>query len=103
MNASDAFIFTSNSEGSPNVVKEAMACDLPGVSVPVGDVADNLHEVSGYSICTPEPNSLADSLLTLLQETPEVHGRATIEKLGLDLNSVARRLLGIYQAIISRK
>ena len=50
MNACDAMLLTSYHEGSPNVVKEAMACNLPVVAVPVGDVAALTDGVSGYRV-----------------------------------------------------
>src|SRR5262249_51226345 len=40
MNACDALLFVSMYEGSPNVIKEALACNLPIVSVDVGDVRE---------------------------------------------------------------
>src|SRR5207253_1636582 len=50
MNACDALVFTSMQEGSPNAVKEALACDLPVVSVPVGDVAQRIGGVAGCAM-----------------------------------------------------
>ena len=53
LNASDALLVTSRYEGSPNIVKEAMACGLPVVTVPVGDVAERLAGVSPSWIVPP--------------------------------------------------
>src|SRR4030065_378658 len=39
LNACDCLLMTSNQEGSPNIVKEALACNLPVISIDVGDVA----------------------------------------------------------------
>src|SRR5262249_24902590 len=38
LNAADCLAFASLAEGSPNIVKEALACNLPIISVDVGDV-----------------------------------------------------------------
>ena len=50
MNACDAMVLTSHHEGSPNVVKEAMACDLPVATVDVGDVKWLASGVKGYFV-----------------------------------------------------
>src|SRR4029077_15346929 len=62
MNAADCLVFPSKSEGSPNVIKEAMACALPIVSTPVGDVVERLSGVENCHICEPSPQLFAAAL-----------------------------------------
>jgi teichuronic acid biosynthesis glycosyltransferase TuaC len=98
MNAADALLFTSQAEGSPNVVKEAMACNLPIVTVAVGDTAE---VVDGARHCrvltTDDPAALREALLACLEASPErSDGRERIG--GLELTAVAGRLIEIYAA-----
>ena len=58
--AADAMILCSDSEGSPTAVKEALACNLPVVSVDVGDVAEIVEGIDGVRICEQTAGSLAD-------------------------------------------
>src|SRR5262249_2264447 len=59
LNASDAVLLTSLHEGSPNVIKEALACNVPVVSVDVGDVRDRIQGIEGCYLAAPDPDDLA--------------------------------------------
>src|SRR5262249_60445375 len=75
MGACDVFVFTSSQEGSPNVVKEALACDLPVVSVAVGDVRQRLQGVEGCEVCADErPETIAAALERALRRGGGVRG-----------------------------
>jgi glycosyltransferase involved in cell wall biosynthesis len=100
MNACDAMLLTSLIEGSPNVVKEAMACNLPVVAVPVGDVPELLAGVPGYIVCPRDAQQLGDALAHVLASPPQAAGRAALEQKGLDLASVARRVLAVYACVL---
>ena len=103
MNACDAMVMTSLIEGSPNVVKEAMACNLPVVSVPVGDVTELLDGVEGYTICPRDAEALAEALVSTLAGGQRADGRAALKPKGLDLESVAQRLMKIYADVLTQQ
>ena len=59
LNASDALLLTSYHEGSPTIVKEALACNLPIVSVPVGDVPQRIQDLEGCYLSDADAMELA--------------------------------------------
>jgi glycosyltransferase involved in cell wall biosynthesis len=99
MNASDVCVLTSFHEGSPNVIKEAMACNRPIVSVDVGDVKRLLSGISGCSIVTHNPGEIADSIRKAMQ-FDKVQARQRLLELGLDLESTAEKIKNIYRDIL---
>ena len=101
MNSCEAMLMTSFIEGSPNVVKEAMACNLPVVSVPVGDVSMLLDGVPGYEICPRNAKLLAESLSKILLNGHRVEGRAALKSKRLDLESSAMQLVKIYTDVLA--
>jgi glycosyltransferase involved in cell wall biosynthesis len=102
MNACNAMLLTSLIEGSPNVVKEAMACNLPLVAVPVGDVAELLENVPGYAVCPRDANSLGEQLVQTLTSSNAIGGRDAIISKALDLESIAQRVLAVYRKVLGR-
>jgi glycosyltransferase involved in cell wall biosynthesis len=102
MNACDAMGMTSFSEGSPNVVKEALACNLPIVSVPVGDVPQLLNGLDGCAVCERDINLLASHLTQILKVMKPIDGRNVLMRLGLDQASVAGKLTQIYRQVLAR-
>lgn len=100
MNACDAMLMTSFSEGSPNVVREAMACNLPVVSVPVGDVPELLSGVESCAIRPWQAEALAEALVTVLKNQPRSNGRDSLLRKRLDLESVAMKIKGVYEEVL---
>lgn len=99
--AVDLLLVTSRSEGSPQVVKEALACNCPVVSVDVGDVARQIADINGCSIVARRPETIADGITNVLLQQRCTEGRQRILSQQLDNDSVARRLLYIYHNAIS--
>ena len=103
MNACDAMLMTSLIEGSPNVVKEAMACDMAVIGVQVGDVPEMLKGVSGCAVCERDPVDIGRRLTATLRRPSAVDGRRTLRLRGLDVESVALRVVSVYEQAIDRK
>lgn len=100
MCAADCFLMTSLSEGSPQVIKEAIACGCPIVSVDVGDVKDNLAGIDGCYIVPRDPNVIASAIKTVLAANRRISGRERLVELGLTNDIVAAKLMNIYNDII---
>ncbi len=102
MNAADLLLLPSYHEGSPNVVKEAMALGLPVVAAPVGDCADLLRHVSPSAVVPRTVEAFAGAAAAALAAGTRSNGREVIERT-LAVGSVARRVLAVYREAIARR
>lgn len=97
MCAADVLLLTSVSEGSPNVIKEAMACNCPIVSTDVGDVRWVTENVEGtYVADSDDPGSISDCLRKALDFNGRTRGRDEIVRKGLSTESIADRIIELY-------
>lgn len=101
MNAVDFQLTTSFRESGPLVVKEAMACGTPVVSVDVGDVKEVMGNTEGCYIAERNPDDIADKIRQALAFKGKTNGRQRIVDLGLSNDLVAKRLVGIYQQVLN--
>lgn len=103
MQAVDVFLMTSFSEGSPQVIKEAMASGCPIVSVNVGDVKTRIEGVTAsYVSQYRSVEELVELLNLALQFDGKTNGRERIVADGLDNDTIARRLSEIYNFVLGR-
>lgn len=98
MNAADCFLLTSTHEGSPTMVKEALACNLPVVSVDVGDVRKLLTGVDNCHIVEGNPRAIAEALTKVFESRRRSrNAKARVEPLGLE--RVAERVADVYKSV----
>lgn len=101
MNACDVLLLVSNAEGSPNVIKESMACNLPIVSVPVGDIPEVIGDTEGCYLCTQDPEDVAEKLQAALSRGKRTEGRDKIKH--LEIGAVSRRIIALYEGLLEEK
>jgi teichuronic acid biosynthesis glycosyltransferase TuaC len=100
INGSDVVLLTSTHEGSPNAVKEALACNAPVVAVDVGDVHQRLASVQGCYVAAPRPDDLAEKLDLVLSTGRRVDARDTLAELSLE--RTAQRIFEIYRTVLGK-
>lgn len=102
--AADAFLMTSFTEGSPQVVKEALACGCPIVSVDVGDVKERTDGVEG---CFVAQSRKPDELARLIKDAMGFKGKTQSRKRlladCLDNRQVTGKLINIYETVCRKR
>ncbi len=98
MSACDALVFPSYQEGSPNIVKQAMACNLPIVSTDVGDVADVIGSTEWCHVVDPTLEAFVERLREILVVRPRTNGRNAVHHLAGPV--VAGRVLDVYEQVL---
>lgn len=102
MNSVDAVLLTSHTEGSPQFIKEAMACNCPVVSVDAGDVAALIAGVENCFLVDRKPEAIADALTSIFNSCKKSNSRAKIIEMKLDAVSIAESIKKIYQFVIQK-
>ena len=104
-NACDVFVMPAFMEGSPNVIKEAMACNCPIVSTDVGDAKWILGNTEGCYVSDFSTEVFSKKIKLALEfskKNNRTSGRERILDLGIDTDSIAKRIVKLYAQLIGR-
>jgi glycosyltransferase involved in cell wall biosynthesis len=102
MSACDALLLTSYHEGSPTVVKEALACGLPIVSVDVGDVREQVHGVRGCLVVPRDPEQIAEALRSVFYLDGRRLELSDTKLRSLDEARAVDKVVEVYRSAIAR-
>ncbi len=98
----DMLLLPTKSEGSPQVLKEAMACNCSIVATDVADIAFLLQGVTNSYVTTFDPSDVADKILRVIECGQRTNGRDRINELKLDNPLVCETILGIYKEVLKK-
>jgi teichuronic acid biosynthesis glycosyltransferase TuaC len=97
--ACDVILCTSETEGWPNCVKEALACNVPFVSTDVSDLRDIARDEPICRVCPADPAVLAENICDVLSspEVPDLRRHVA----AMSLDALSDRLIGVYESLLS--
>ncbi|NVO02096.1 MAG: glycosyltransferase [Bacteroidetes bacterium] len=101
-NAVDCSLLTSFSEGSPQFIKEAMACGCPLVSTDVGDVKMVIGNTKGCYLTSFNTNEVAKEIKNALDFNQKTKGRNQIIELGLDTETIAKKIISVFNKVLKK-
>ncbi len=99
MNACDVLVLPSDREGSPQVVKEAMACNLPILATVVGDTPEVLAGIEGCYLCERNPEDFAEKMKLVLAKPFRTNGRKLTNR--YELQAIARQIIEVYEQVMN--
>jgi glycosyltransferase involved in cell wall biosynthesis len=100
LNAADVLLLTSKHEGSPTIVKEALACNCPVVSVDVGDLRERISGVQGCFLCEDDsPATIASALAKAIASKEHFESRHQVDT--LDEACVSEKIIRIYSQLLN--
>ena len=104
----DVFVLPSHSEGSPNVLLEAMAANVPVVATAVGGVPEIVeNEASALLIPRNDPAAMALAISRLLNDRSLAKRLTSVASELIKRNHspelYARSLIGIYREIAAQR
>jgi glycosyltransferase involved in cell wall biosynthesis len=100
LNAVDLLLMTSHNEGSPQIIKEAMACNTPIVSVDVGTVREIVGNTKNTFICDYNTANISKKIDLILSTKERSFGRDRIRD--YDLNIIAKQIIDIYSKVLNK-
>jgi glycosyltransferase involved in cell wall biosynthesis len=100
LNAADMLVLASMCEGSPNAVKEAMAVNLPVITVDVGDAADLIGSTEGCYLVPREVDAIAASIVDVCRRGARTRGRERITRLAME--NVAQQIVEVYRVLLGK-
>ena len=101
LNAADLLLLTSVSEGSPQIIKEAMACNCPIVATDVGDIKEVISDTEGCYLTSFYAEDVANKIKKVLGMNKRTNGRKNI--LRMDNKVIAEKIVSIYEEIYNNK
>jgi teichuronic acid biosynthesis glycosyltransferase TuaC len=100
MSACDVLAFPTWQEGSPNVIKQAMACNMPIVATDAGDIPEIIGSTEGCHVVEPVPDAFAAAIGQELRRRRRTDGRQAVADLTPD--RVAARVAAVYDRTLRR-
>ena len=97
LNATDVLVLTSLFEGSPNIIKEALACNCRVVSVDVGDVKEHINNIEGCFISKYEKSDLCNKIISSMNYDKNFNSRKKINY--LDSDKISNEIIKIYKSV----
>jgi glycosyltransferase involved in cell wall biosynthesis len=96
----DLILCTSVSEGWPNSIKEALACNIPFVSTDVSDLKNIAKFESSCRVCCPDPIELAYNIQDILKKDAVNNLRKYVEEMSMP--NVSLQIFHLYKKMINK-